>query len=884
MAQCSACGATLQPPNRFCPSCGAPAQSDAMTTRTVASTPSATPAPGRGSRFAPGAIVAARYRIVSLLGKGGMGEVYRADDLTLDQQVALKFLPAGTTDAAIARFRNEVRIARQVSHPNVCRVYDLGEINGAYFLSMEYVDGEDLASLLRRIGRLPTDKALEIARKLCAGLAAAHEKGVLHRDLKPSNVMLNGRGEVLLTDFGLAGLAGQIEGSEIRNGTPAYAAPEQLAGEEVTVRSDIYSLGLVLYEIFTGRMPFESDTLAGLIRARTESTPVSLTTIVRDLDPAVERVVLRCLDAKPARRPPSAISVAAALPGGDPLAAALAAGETPSPEMVAAAGEGRGLSQRIAIALFVAVIVMIAWTFVTSRRVSALRTIAPPYSLDVLAQKARDTIQHAGYSASPVDEIGGFDWNSPYLDYASSHSKKPVNWPSILNGRPAALYYWHRQSQSTLETLGVHDDWLTAGMVDRYDPPQTQTGMASVLLDMRGRLLAFHAIPGEEMKPLAGGAAPAADYSALFSAADLDPAKLTPAEPTTNYLEPADSRAAWTGTWPGTQFPLRVEAAAMRGKPVTFKLLGPWTVPSREPEGESSSAQQIQNLFLVLLSATTLICAPLLARANVRQRRGDMRGAYRLAVAMFLLLMGLWVCRTHFAPDLGVFGNFLLAVCTSSFYALLLWTLYLGLEPFVRRRWPQALISWTSVLSGHVKDPIVGRDCLIGLIVAAGLTVMNLLSSAGPWVVNPHPLQGDLRVLLGLRATVGVLFLTLPQGIRGALIFLMMMFLLRVALRNQWLAGVAFAVLWGLFNYASNGNSIGGFVGGFIVYAAFAFVMLQWGLLPMVVAIIGANTLTYAQHGASWYFGYTLFLIAAIIALSVWGLFTAIGRHKPWYS
>ena len=148
-------------------------------------------------------------------------------------------------------------------------------MEGLYFLSMEYVDGEDLGSLLRRIGRLPTDKALEIARKLCAGLAAAHEKGVLHRDLKPANVMLDARGQVLLTDFGLAGLAGEIEGAEVRNGTPAYMAPEQLAGEEVTVKSDIYALGLVLYEIFTGKLPFESDTLAGLMRAQRESVPVS---------------------------------------------------------------------------------------------------------------------------------------------------------------------------------------------------------------------------------------------------------------------------------------------------------------------------------------------------------------------------------------------------------------------------------------------------------------------------------------------------------------------------------------------------------------------------------------------------------------------------------
>src|SRR5438876_1458929 len=310
---CASCASELTAPSRFCPSCGAPISSDAFATRTLApSTPRApstasrmrtSSAPSDG-RFAPGQLLGGRYRIIALLGRGGMGEVYRADDLTLEQPVALKFLPQSLVNdqQALTRFRNEVRVARQVSHPNVCRVYDLGEAEGQYFLSMEYVDGEDLGSLLRRIGRLPADKAIEVARKLCAGLAAAHEKGVLHRDLKPANVMLDARGQVLLTDFGLAGLAGEIEGAEVRNGTPAYMAPEQLAGEEVTVKSDIYALGLVLYEIFTGRLPFESDTLAGLMRAQRESVPVSPSTVVRDLDPRVERVILRCLSPRPAMR------------------------------------------------------------------------------------------------------------------------------------------------------------------------------------------------------------------------------------------------------------------------------------------------------------------------------------------------------------------------------------------------------------------------------------------------------------------------------------------------------------------------------------------------------------------------------------------------------
>ena len=163
-------------------------------------------------RFAPGALFDARYRIIGLLGRGGMGEVYRADDMRLGQPVALKLLPEDLRHdpVRLAQFHNEVRTARQVSHPNVCRVYDIGEADGVLYLSMEYVDGEDLSTSLRRIGRFPEDKAADIARQLCAGLAAAHQRGVIHRDLKPANVMLDGAGRVRVMDFGLAAV-GRVE-------------------------------------------------------------------------------------------------------------------------------------------------------------------------------------------------------------------------------------------------------------------------------------------------------------------------------------------------------------------------------------------------------------------------------------------------------------------------------------------------------------------------------------------------------------------------------------------------------------------------------------------------------------------------------------------------
>jgi serine/threonine-protein kinase len=249
-----------------------------------------------------------------------MGEVYRADDLTLGQPVALKFLPEVTSgdEEMLARLRGEVRIARRVSHPNVCRVYDVGEAEGLHFLSMEYVDGEDLASLLRRIGRLPRDKAAEMARGVCAGLAAAHEKGVLHRDLKPANVMLDSQGQVVLTDFGLAALADQVAGTDLRSGTPAYMSPEQLDNRDVTARSDIYALGLLLYEMFTGKRAFEARTFAEAVRSRREATPSNPSSLVADLPPTLDRVILRCLERDPANRPPSAHAVALALPGRRP--------------------------------------------------------------------------------------------------------------------------------------------------------------------------------------------------------------------------------------------------------------------------------------------------------------------------------------------------------------------------------------------------------------------------------------------------------------------------------------------------------------------------------------------------------------------------------------
>ena len=296
-------------------------------------------APTRDGAFAAGIVIATRYRIVSLLGRGGMGEVYRADDLILGAPVALKFLPAHVADdpASAQALRDEVRLARLVSHPNVCRVHDIGAAeNGRPFLAMEYVDGEDLSRLLQRIGKLPKEKAFDIGRQVCSSLHAVHEQGLVHRDLKPANVMLDSRGRVRLTDFGLAA-ARDRKGSLA--GTPSYMAPELFEGIRPSEASDVYALGLVIWELLTGRRLPPAAKAAGPPDPRVDpAAPFAVP--FGDLDEKTQRVLRLCLSPNPGDRP-SVLAVAAALSGGEALRAANATSAPPGPlakRMVVVAG------------------------------------------------------------------------------------------------------------------------------------------------------------------------------------------------------------------------------------------------------------------------------------------------------------------------------------------------------------------------------------------------------------------------------------------------------------------------------------------------------------------------------------------------------------------
>ena len=896
---CPSCASEVPEASRFCSTCGASIEG-------ISSTPTRTSlragAPGEGrataapaarlstssgsldeGRFIPGTMLAGRYRIIGLLGKGGMGEVYRADDLKLGQAVALKFLPEALAGDAVrlGRFLNEVKIARQVSHPNVCRVYDVGEVEGQHYLSMEFVDGEDLSSLLRRIGRLPTDKAVEVARQVCAGLAAAHDRGVLHRDLKPANVMIDGRGKVRLTDFGLAGLAGEFKGGDIRAGTPAYMSPEQLEGREVTARSDIYALGLVLYEMFTGKHIFQADTQAEMTRKRNDATAASLASQVKDLDPAVERVILRCLEKDPRLRPASAIAVAAALPGGDPLAAALAAGETPSPEMVAAAGEVGALRPRVAWALLVSILAGLAIFPLLSSKSTLLRKVPLEKPPEALEDEARNIAKRMGYDAPPTDRVSGFATDEAYQSYVEKNDPSSSRWDGLETGRPAIVYFWYRQSPRYLvpQTLGA------SGRPTLTDPPPDISGMVEVRLDPRGRLIEFAAVPPEldESK----GPWPSLDWAALFEAGGLEIARFTPVGST--WVPPvfSDGRAAWEGVFPDRPgIRIRVEAGSYHGRPVSFRILGPWSAASRMVAVQGSLFATASSMIGAVMFVTVLTGSMMLAWRNLRLGRGDRNGAFRLAACFFSIGIVTWVLgSSHLPPLSGEADIFAINLAIGLLGAGGIWTVYMALEPLVRRHWPDMIISWSRLLAGRYRDPLVGRDILIGGLAGVARVVLDLLYHLAPgWfglaLQAFHPLTPE--TLRGARSFLPVLFGIAGFSIGTSLILCFLILLLRIVVRKQMLAAAVLTLVMTGAQATGAGNPLINLTYSGLGAAILIFTLTRFGLLALIVSTFLSTVLLQCPitlDASAWYAGAGLFGLLSVAALAAYGFTIALAGH-----
>jgi len=879
----------------------------------------------RHGRFLPGTSFGKRFRIVGLLGRGGMGEVYQADDLELGQTVALKLLPQrlGGDEAALTLLRNEVRVARQISHPNVCRVYDIGEVDEHNFVSMEYVDGEDLASLLRRIGRVSSEKALDMIRQLVAGLAAAHDLGVLHRDFKPANIMIDGRGHVRIMDFGLAGFVEELRGTEGFAGTIGYMAPEQLAGQGATMRSDVYSLGLVMYEILTGRKPYDARTLDGLRDLQAAGPPVSPSDFVSDLEPAVNDLVMWCLERDPARRPSSARAVASSMPGIDPLAAAIAAGETPSPEMVAASGGRGGLTPGLGALILTVVIAGFIVIGLLNNKTGLFRLAPLPEPPVYLSREARKVLANIGLEGRPADAAHGFLSYADVLEHVAQTDSGPDRWDSLGKAGPSVYYYWYRESPWPLVPKSI-----TSGRVTADDPPPISPGMADVRMDAYGNLARLQVV-----RPLENdhyGSSDPTDWAPLFKAAALDTALLKPttaadwnltdranalAAPQFRFHVLADEMVAWEGRI--SEDPddsITVWAAAYRGLPVYFHVLrnyrlaaggtaGAESAATRGAAGateESGGADAGRMLGTVLgwvfgIGFLLLMLLPivLMARAHLRAGRGDRRGAYRFALILLPMLMIDWLFGAHHTTDpSGEVMLFMTSLATSVFAAIYFGAAYLALEPYIRKYWPDGLISWARLIGGKYRDPIVGRDILLGAAAGVLTKILWQIEFLFPKMLGHAPGRPTdimLETLNGIGPATAEFFS--PAFFVIPMVGVIGLVLLRKLLRKREIAISVFAtiviVVPVLIILVASEQTVAVRAVTALAWTATvlgaAFIFVKLGLLATTTLFfffVRLDNFPVTLDSSAWYMGTSTSVLFALGAISLWAFTNAITRSS----
>jgi serine/threonine-protein kinase len=836
--------------------------------------------------FLPGVKIAGRYRIVSLIGHGGMGEVYRADDLKLGSPVALKFLqPRFSEDArALEYFLNEVRLSRRIAHPNVCRMYDIAEADGRHFICMEYVDGEDLQSLLRRIGRLPRDRAIEVGRQICLGLSAAHDKGVLHRDLKPSNVMIDGRGQVRITDFGLAvPTAEPTEEGGALAGTPAYMAPELLAGAPASVASDVYSLGLVLYELFTGQRVHSSESATESGRVDAGARPRLPSDFVANIDPDVERIILQCLEHDPQQRPPSARAVAAGLGGRPLLEAALLAGTTPSPDLVASAEDRNEITRSAKVAVLTSVLVGIVLIGLLSIRSQDLldfhaETLIRP-------QGAAQLVRSLGYDGAPVDSTWGLAWNNLYFEYFREDAEARREWARLTGAPPTAATLWYRESVADyLVSLWGHGPFA-AMFVTPEDPPPLAPGMISLVMSGDGRLLEFIAAPidppGADPIPQAGR-----DWLArLFDAAGIDGDTIESdfvATTDGDDLQPPPIYVDTRRAWKSRSGRILIDAGAYRGLPVFFRL----TVDVSQETPRAGPFGLVLGLTVLAVASMALI----IGRRNWLAGRADRRGTARIFEFIVVTSLVYWLCQAHHVPGGGEVVMLLKTTARAVLRAVVICGAYLALEPYVRNWRPDTLITWNRLIRGQVRDPVVGQSILVGVV--AGV-VIQLIASAG-LIFGAHrqigfvarPVFGigsgpfDLRPLMGPISAVGQVsaegFLALVSFIACPMLF----FALRSILRSDWAAVVAFVLFY------SGSTFLSGDIHGALTIAMIAatglFLLFRFGVLTVAAAWFSWRLLSWpvSLELTAPHLGIGLLGYLTVAGLALYSFRVSLGRES----
>jgi serine/threonine-protein kinase len=540
--------------------------------------------------------------------------------------------------------------------------------------------------------------------------------------------------------------------------------------------------------------------------------------------------------------------------------------------MVAASGDTEGFSVRAAVIWPALILVGLVATVVLAARVNVLGQTPFENSPDVLAKKARDLIQSFGYAAPPADRASGFFFDLDYEKYAERRENVAAIRDRFAKGYPPAIRFWYRQSPQLLPSIFILGD----GQITPFDPPPEGSGMIGLNLDPQGRLVQLEAVPPQLEEGPESSRAP--DWPALFGAAGLDMARFASAEPQWLSLAGFDARAAWTGTYAqAPELPLRVEAASWRGRPVFFRVIGPWSRPGRMKPSEFPFGNNIGGVSLIL---AVWLAAVLLAWRNFRTGRGDMRGASRLAAFVFNVEMLKWLCTAHHVSTVMEFFLFLAGASWAAF-AGFIWTFYLALEPYVRRRWPQSMITWSRVLGGEFRDPLVGGHLLAGVALGVGLSLCGLLQTLALQNYGLYHLENYsamLNSLMGARQMAGTTLSGFISAVAVGLGVVLLIFLLRVVLRRQWLMAAVFIAMVVGPNSLS-GHPVIGALHGALVASVLLAGLLRFGVLPLVVLFfvgdfVFSSPLT--TDLSAWYSGSAVFSIVIVLALTAYAFHTAV--------
>ena len=479
-------------------------------------------------------------------------------------------------------------------------------------------------------------------------------------------------------------------------------------------------------------------------------------------------------------------------------------------------------------------------------------------------------IRNFGYTAKPADSAWGLEYADDYKAYAASHPKEAeARWRNPTAGQPPLIHFWYRESP---QPLSAKRQFHVS--VDYDDPPFDQSGMLRLETDPDGKLIRLEAVPPQVETP----APPAApfDWNKLFLAAGLDPSQFHTTDPTWTPLANWDTRAAWTGTDAATGAKLRIEAAAWRGRPVFYRIIGPWTVAGRmTPPSSQSSLPFIAIIYIALLAASALVWH------NVRRGRADLRGATRLSLIYFLCLASVKLLQMHHSATLGEIDNFWTSIGGALVNGGLIWVFYAALEPWVRRKWPRTMISWTRYTAKGASDPLVGRDLLYGTVFGIILDFGDVLDTALHGN-NHQPLFPPLNAMLGVRAELAGVIAAVRDAIFTAVLFFFILFLLRLVLRKDWIAGAAFAVILAFAtNFASATPWVDLPLAG-LVFAVFALALLRFGLLAGIVTSAVGQFLALGGvlDFSTWYAGMAAMPFLLVALLVVYGFRTSLAGRK----